>query len=60
MAYGNDTDYFRHRVAQEQEHARVAPNGAIRRLHLDFAERYERRVAETERRLDITAPSLRA
>ncbi|MDR6788837.1 hypothetical protein J2Y58_002202 [Sphingomonas sp. BE138] len=49
MAYSNDGDYYRQRVAQEQQHARAAPDGPIRRLHLDFAARYMRRVAETER-----------
>lgn len=50
MSATSDIAYFRQRVVEEQQRARAACEGAIRRLHLEFAERYARRAEEAERR----------
>ncbi len=49
MSHSNDVEYFRRRTAQEQQRARVADEGLVRRLHLDLASRYAERVREAER-----------
>ena len=51
MSAANDIAYFRQRVVEEQQRARAACESAIRRLHLDFADRYARRADEAERRI---------
>ncbi len=50
MSSQSDIAYFRQRVVEEKERARAACEGAIRRLHLDFAARYAERAEEAERR----------
>lgn len=50
MSATGDIVYFRQRVVDEKRRARAACEEAIRRLHLDLAERYAERVEEAERR----------
>ena len=50
MSSHSDIAYFRQRVVEEKQRARLACEGAIRRLHLDFADRYAERADEAERR----------
>ncbi len=49
MSSHSDIAYFRQRVVEEKQRARLACKGAIRRLHLDFAARYAERADEAER-----------
>ncbi|MEH3103040.1 MAG: hypothetical protein PGN12_03960 [Sphingomonas phyllosphaerae] len=50
MSATGDIAYFRQRVLEEKRRARATCEGAIRRLHLDLAERYAERAEEAERR----------
>ncbi|WP_341208731.1 hypothetical protein [uncultured Sphingomonas sp.] len=50
MSATGDIAYFRRRIVEEKQRARAACEEAIRRLHLDLADRYAERAAEAEQR----------